>query len=1156
MNRDDDLFAEALALPAAERAALLDRACAGDAAQRARLEALLANAAETNGFLEIPVAPLLGASPLEEKPGDVIGRYRLLEKIGEGGCGVVFMAAQREPVRRQVALKVIKLGMDTKEVVARFEVERQALALMDHPNIARVFDGGATRNGRPYFVMELVRGRPITSYCDEQKLTTLQRIELFISVCHAVQHAHQKGIVHRDLKPSNILVTINDGAAVPKIIDFGIAKATQGPLTDATLFTAFHQFIGTPAYMSPEQADLSSVDIDTRSDIYSLGVLLYELLVGQPPFNPKTLGSEGLDEVRRIIREVEPARPSARLDTLAADTRRTVALARGSAAAQLSIILRGDLDWIVMRCLEKDRRRRYETASTLADDLHRYLAHEPVHARPPSALYTLQKLVRRHRAAVGTAAALAATLVLGTTLSTCQAIRASRAEREQSRLRDLAQQAQAAETALRQRAEAQELATRRRAYAADMNLVQQALATENLGRAQELLDRHRPKPGETDLRGWEWRYLWQSCRSDAEEVLIEPEENWVFSLSVSADGEWMAAGKWYKGELRLLNLRTRESLRLTAGTGTVGVAFSPQAPLLAIGANGTAQSPALAPLGTESPPAHNRVILWNLTTRRPLRSIPISGTCSGLVFSADGQTLVVADDSTSNRQISAWRVADGAKVGQYDALGVARMSSRLAIDRFASVVATPQHDRLVVADLKTGRPIWSALTPERRTAVAFSPDGRLLASGSGAGSVPHIRLWETATHRELPPLTGHHQWIPALLFLPDGKHLISSSCDHTLRLWDVTTGKSLRTLRGHKSEILCAALLPDGETLLSGCKDGSVYRWNLATSPRPPAAGIISTRPIRAWALAHGGKSVVIVQDFAEKTRLFRRHGAAFEQEERIMEFDRLTWVILDGWRPLLAGGTGADNVQVWDWANRARLGDFLLRRDGRAWSWDMGQFSADGQRVAAMFFDQKGNTSHFREWNIGSGHEPRTLEFPATDSEDRVEFSPSLDCQIRALSPEGTIRRLDLRTGQTTTLEAKVDVPSRGMGFSADGRWFAVPSNRSYARVFDAATGRETATVGGYMVGVHSVGFSADGSRLAVGSTSLEGVTLFDLASCERLLTLDTDAGVLRLTKFSDNESLLASQEFSATRLFWWRAPSWAEIAAAENATVKKPSR
>jgi serine/threonine protein kinase/tetratricopeptide (TPR) repeat protein len=576
IERQREIFFKALEQPTpAERAHYLDAACGDDRALRAEVELLLKHQSDS-GFLERPAVESIGiistgAVP-SEAPGAMIGRYKLLEKLGEGGCGTVYMAEQEEPVRRKVALKINKLGMDTKQVIARFEAERQALALMDHPNIAKFIDADVTGSpdsqlstpnsqlllGRPYFVMELVGGIKITDYCNQNQLDTRQRLDLFIQVCRAIQHAHQKGVIHRDIKPSNVLVATQDGVPVPKVIDFGIAKATQGRLTDDTVFTAFEQFLGTPAYMSPEQAQLGSLDVDTRSDIYSLGVLLYELLTGKTPFDAKELLAAGLDAMRRTIQEKEPPTPSTALN-------RDRMAARSAGSGKSEILPQSgtkseidkDLDWIVMKCLEKDRGRRYETANGLAMDLQRHLNNEPVVASPPSRLYRFQKLVRRNKVTAIATAAVALVLVLGILVSTWQAFRATRAERQarlaqasEARERQKAQAAQANETKERQKAQTEAAKSQQVAqFLKDM--LSGVGPSKALGRdttmLKEILDKTAERVGKELTNQPEVEIELRDALAEAYEelALYEPMEQMArqsFRLACALFGEESAAG--------------------------------------------------------------------------------------------------------------------------------------------------------------------------------------------------------------------------------------------------------------------------------------------------------------------------------------------------------------------------------------------------------------------------------------------------------------------------------------------------------------------------------------------------------------------------------------------------------------------------------------
>jgi hypothetical protein len=519
--------------------------------------------------------------------------------------------------------------------------------MMDHPNIAKVLDAGATENGRPYFVMELVRGIKITEYCDQNKLTTRERLDLFIKVCQAIQHAHQKGIIHRDIKPSNILVTMHDGVPVPKVIDFGIAKATVGQtLTDKTVYTQLQQFIGTPAYMSPEQAEMSGLDIDTRSDIYSLGVLLYELLAGSTPFDANELMSQGIDGMRKTIREKEPVRPSTRLATLKGEELTTTAKRRSADTSKLVHQLKGDLDWIAMKCLEKDRTRRYETASGVAADLKRHLENEPVVARPPSAVYRFQKAIRRNKMAYAAALAVSAALIVGTAVSAWQAKIAIRAlaETEKSRIaekeqrlaaqkeRDKATSAQAEAESQQNAAEEARQLSQAQTYAADINLAQHALEANNLGRARQLLDQHRPVSGQPDLRNWEWRYLWQQSRGDAL-LKFGVQSNGFAKVDVSCDGKWLAVGGTYNAGISIFDITDLNAPKIAARLPQMAIctqlACSPREPVLAYEDSG----------GFFTTNSHE-IHLWNFLTKTEVLTLRLTNDCRGLAFSSDGQRLV------------------------------------------------------------------------------------------------------------------------------------------------------------------------------------------------------------------------------------------------------------------------------------------------------------------------------------------------------------------------------------------------------------------------------------------------------------------------------------------------------------------------------------
>jgi serine/threonine protein kinase/WD40 repeat protein len=1129
-----------------ERQAYLDEACQQDAQLRGRVEALLRAREEPRKLLDVPGSVgtiMLDTSELEG-PGTLIGPYKLLEQIGEGGMGLVFVAEQTQPVVRRVALKVIKPGMDSRQVIARFEAERQALALMDHPNIAHVFDGGTTQSGRPYFVMELVRGLSITQFSDANRLTVEERLGLFHCVCLAVQHAHQKGIIHRDIKPSNVMVTSHDGTPVVKIIDFGIAKATGLKLTDKTVYTQFAQFVGTPTYLSPEQAGLSGIDVDTRTDIYALGVLLYELLTGSTPFTQERLQGATFDEMRRIIREEEPPRPSTRLSTVE-KVARTISANRKSDPKRLRQACHGELDWIVMKALEKDRKRRYETASAFAADVQRFVDHEPVQAHPPSLTYRWGKFVRRHRAGVLAAALVGLALVAGIVGMSWGLIQATQSEanaineaKQKEKALTAAHVSQREATdklwwSLYERARAgrfsRQVGQRLDSLAAleqaarirpDERLRDEAIAAMALPDVRILPERSVSLPAKKSLPARPPMPGLKTAPYRLAGNVILPLPRTTF-LVFGDKGEFYARLD-NQGIISLRRLPGDQEVYRVASTPGTNYYLSPDERFL---------------LGLES-----TLTVWHVPSGQPaFRGEKLNGWCAH-AFSRDGKRLAIGQaerircfELPSFREAKSWRVRDAIQ-----SLAFSPDGGKLAVGFMATSFlsrVTCVHDATsgaLLADLPVG-PIESQI-------VAWHPDGERLAV---TGSDPRIQIWHVPTRRKLVTLVGHVNLVPHLTFQPDGELLVSHGWDCRVLFWQPSTGRQLlgftslfaprfsedgrrlRLVHDDKAELLEVASSTEYRTLVSSAGAGKGTNNAFGDiSPDGRMLAIGSDEGARVWDLASRRELAVLPPNtpyvfFEQPSKLRGEQGGPA----------RLPWNLLTSGSgglqrcPLLSEGTDGKHLRLGSpeklssrpraWFTRTAQGrslvaateeggqnDVLNLETGKVGSTlaehpggEVRALSGDGQLAASSGW----YSDRVRLWDVSSR---RILHEWATGKRTFVSFTPDSRALVISRGEEFSFWEVKPPYRLIRRMPRESNQYPGWVSFTTDGKLMALEMAPGVMHLVETASGRTVARLtdpDGDRATWQA--FTPDGTRLVVMAGYSSAVHIWDLRAIRRHL-------------------------------------------------------
>jgi WD40 repeat protein/serine/threonine protein kinase len=1116
-----------------ERAAYLDQACAGDVLLRQRIERLLKAHEGADSFLERPlVAPVatVNYEPIVERPGTVIRPYKLLQQIGEGGMGLVFVAEQQHPVRRRVALKIIKPGMDSQQVIARFEAERQALALMDHQNIAKVLDAGTTPSARPYFVMELVHGVPITTYCDANQLTPRQRLELFVPVCLAIQHAHQKGIIHRDIKPSNVLVTMYDDKPVPKVIDFGVAKATEQRLTEKTVYTAFGTLVGTFEYMSPEQAEMNAFGVDTRSDIYSLGVLLYELLTGTTPLERPRLQEVAFGEIVRLIKEEEPPLPSSRLSTSGELAK--VAAARKTDPAKLSRLMRGELDWVVMKCLEKQRTRRYDSAGGLARDVERFLKDEPIEARPPSAWYRFQKFAQRHKVVLTTAALVAAALITGTIVSAWQALRATAAESEARRNEEAAQEQKLAADLAKDEAVTQRDELRRLNYIADINLAQHAWEANNLVRTRQLLEQHRPKPGEDDLRGFEWHYLERLFHRDlltikahaglVSVVAFSPDGKRLFSCGKARPRHGMERGSDLPGEIKLWDAATGQRVDLALDGSTDAVAR------IALSADGTYLGATCGLKGIQ---------VWNLATRQRFDlKTPAKKLALAVGFSPDSKRLVALfspEDVSQNRQdvVTVYDLATRDSVWTLNGIPfVGRYAPAFSPDGKYLAMAHYLEGLVRVVDAATGREAFSCKYGEGKVNHAiFSPDGKSLAASGDLGA----SIWNVATHQKRLTCQSAAPVGYCLAYSPDSKQLAMASGEGLIELWDADTGQKSNTFKGHAGDVRTIIFSPAGKYLASSGHDGSVRVWDTTARgdvvpilKEPKRLGFVDFSPDGQTLLVGIMGAIDFERGYMVDATTGQRRGEPIHFDCRIYRcFD---WTA-DG-KHLIGPGVGK-TIRIYDTGTGALVSSFAVDRESVC----VTAISPDGR-----WFAHSAPAATIKVRDAQTGAERQAIR-GLTDEVHNLAISPD-GSRLAGADTQGWVKAWDVATGRESMSIQIRDMYLSHMRFSPDGKRLAIVGNDSRflngeARILDADTGREIMQLAGHTGLVLDVTFSPDGQRVATASWD-RTIRMWDARTGQETLTLRGHTLQINSVRFLSDGHRLISASVDQTIRLWGATP------------------